>query len=190
MQTLSKNVVRLLSLILLTFGTTIFPLTNYSLATSKNWNKWNCSDTEEGGYSCVTSSLNETGTGGNLTFNCNPDGNLRHAFLMFEEISIIKWKSSSNAKLNFDGKVETFRTAAASGGKGLVIGDFGKANSVSKTGKVWNASSWKLLAKIASVRKISVEAKDSGGVTRKISLDVSNSIPIAAKFNVSGCRSS
>lgn len=90
-------------------------------------------------------------------------------------------------KISFDGKVEKFRTTTNS--VALLLGDFRQATTLSKSRKILNANTWKLLSRTSSVRQIALQAIDENGDSRVIRFDVSNSVPIAAKFNVLGCKS-
>jgi hypothetical protein len=158
--------------------------------------EWNCESARDGlgeNYTCSNTSPEVDGVSWNLTIMCTSDQVSRLAIIGFKsDLNKLLWPRDGNTlvKVRVDSKpVEEWKFAAkGSGLNSFVFFDKDRFDG-SNADFLENRGTWKFLSAIAGAKTFGFRLKDAEGTDRSGLFNIENSVPIAAKFNVLGCKS-
>jgi hypothetical protein len=148
---------------------------------------WTCDSKQDGlGETTACTSTVEDGEGvyWTLMLMCTSDLRTIHSVTgIYPTGSMVYWPVQNTAKIRIDsGALQDAEVTSKASGQGLVFLESLDASE--------EASTWDLMSKIASAKTFGFKAADADGYSRSAMFKVAGSVPIAAKFNVMGCKSS
>ena len=158
--------------------------------------EWNCESASDGlgeNYTCSNTSPEVDGVSWNLTIMCTSDQVTRLAIIGFKsDLNKLLWAGDGNTlvKVRVDSKpVEEWKSAAkGSGLNSFVFFDKDRFDG-SNADFLESSGTWKFLSAIAGAKTFGFRLKDADGTDRSGLFNIENSVPIAAKFNALGCKS-
>ena len=164
------------------------------IESSSSSDAWKCNSEQDGlgeNFSCASSTKDSEGKYWVLTIMCTSDGISRNSIVGVDSnANKISWSvgKSIAAKIRIDSlSIEKWNLNTKAGGQGLSFG-VGTTITDSNADADENGGTWKLLSAIAGAKTIGFQATNAANYPESALFNIENSVPIAAKFNVMGCR--
>jgi hypothetical protein len=156
---------------------------------------WNCTTESDGigeNFGCFSSS-NEAvdGVYWGMTVMCTSDLVSRHSIAGFNrEGEYIIWPNGEIkiAKIRIDSNpIEEWKMTSKARGQALIFTDSAQVTSLNADLSE-SRNTWDLLSAIAGADTFGFKATDAEGVVRSHRFNITDSVPIAAKFSSLGCN--
>jgi hypothetical protein len=155
---------------------------------------WNCKSGQDGlgeDFYCASEAEDTDGNYWSLSVMCTSDQLSKHSIVgIYPDRNSIKWPIGKNqfVKIRVDSQpIQEWQVSTKSGGEGLFFFDGDRFNG-SNSESLESNSTWRFLTSIAGAKTFGFKATDSEGDNHSLQFNVENSIPIAAKFGVLGCK--
>ena len=165
------------------------------IESSSSSDAWKCNSDQDGlgeNFSCASSTKDSEGKYWVLTIMCTSDGISRNSIVGVDSnANKISWSvgKSIAAKIRIDSlSIEKWNLNTKAGGQGLVFGVLTTITDSTDADASENGGTWKLLSAIAGAKTIGFQATNAANYPESALFNIENSVPIAAKFNVMGCR--
>lgn len=154
---------------------------------------WDCESEQDGlgeTFSCSSMQADSDGVLWTLSVMCTSDLMSKHSIVGIDaNRNSVMWPKAEKkfAKVRIDSKpIEEWAVNTKGGGQGLVFVSKGDTNLDVDSAET--RETWKLLSTIAGAKTLGFKATDSSGFVQSALFNVENSIPIAAKFGILGCK--
>lgn len=155
---------------------------------------WDCQSQQDGlgeNFGCASTQEDSDGVYWSLNVLCTSDLISKHSIVGIDfNGNPIMWPEGEKTfmKARIDSKpIEEWRVSTKTRGQGLVFVTNGNSNFDVDSAET--RETWKFLSTIAGAKTFGFKATDVDGYVHSVLFNVENSIPIAAKFGVLGCKS-
>jgi len=156
---------------------------------------WDCQLKQDGlgeNFSCGSTKEDAEGIYWTFTLMCTSDLKSRHSITGIDSSrNSIMWPVGEKkfVKVRIDSKpIEEWAVNTKGGGQGLLFVTNEKSSLDADSNEA--RDTWNFLSEIAGAKTFGFEATDADGYVRSVLFNIENSIPVAAKFALLGCKSS